>query len=633
MSNIDNQVNNRNIYKYKNNDINENLSRPFNTQVDDVNEYLPTKIQTERNKNKKNLESLTYKSLFPQNKTITKNNGTYNGDRINANYNRNRNNENIFSPKNTVNRQNKPESNYITYLKKLNNSSQKEKKIQVRNQFYIPKEEKNMLNYSEIKDKTNNYLNNDINDKKKYFNYKRYNKLSLNTSENIKYNINTFNKEGTDLKLNIYSKTQKNEENFDKMLDKNDFIKNIKEIDDLNYLDDIDIKNVEYLSTTENINNFNYFGRNNNPLSTDRLIKEIDSYNNIQLESKDSKISNLNKNNQMYNFNIDINETFKNDYNINANKENNSKGKYKSKLVNDMQRNDKKIFSQINKSYKNKFIISHNPLNDLEKSDNYLLQKETNNRFSTMSQMDKKIKSISKNISMQFKELALNNSKLNLKGKAINIKNLPNKYTRNVDENIYNSKVRTNQENNMISKLKEKIRQLSNVIVGKDNKIKAFIKIIKESKEKNDNLVKNNILLNEENKKIKGIAIKFRNQLNVFKNLKTQNNLNNKDFSENNVNINYNYITNNDKMQTKIKELEQQIEKYKKENNNLKLLLNKYKNNNNDRRNNKENLLNKFNSSYQLYDNHRKTSYSVSKNKRILSSSFFLSKVFKEDEM
>ena len=85
------------------------------------------------------------------------------------------------------------------------------------------------------------------------------------------------------------------------------------------------------------------------------------------------------------------------------------------------------------------------------------------------------------------------------------------------------------------------------------------------------------------------MAIKLRNQLNVFKNLKTQNNLNNKDFSENNVNINYNYITNNDKMQTKIKELEQQIEKYKKENNDLKFLLNKYKNNNDEGRNTKEN--------------------------------------------
>ena len=92
--------------------------------------------------------------------------------------------------------------------------------------------------------------------------------------------------------------------------------------------------------------------------------------------------------------------------------------------------------------------------------------------------------------------------------------------------------------------------------------------MIKENKEKNEKLVKNNISLNEENKKIKVLAIKLRNQLNVIKNLRTQNNLNNKDFSENNVNINYNYITNNDKMQTKIKELEQQIENYKKENNN-----------------------------------------------------------------
>ena len=54
---------------------------------------------------------------------------------------------------------------------------------------------------------------------------------------------------------------------------------------------------------------------------------------------------------------------------------------------------------------------------------------------------------------------------------------------------------------------------------------------------------------------------------------------------------------------------------------------------NDEGRNTKENLLNKFNTSYQVYDNHRKASYSVSKSKRNISSSFFSSKVFKEDEM
>jgi hypothetical protein len=297
-----------------------------------------------------------------------------------------------------------------------------------------------------------------------------------------------------------------------------------------------------------------------------------------------------------------------------------------------LKRNEKKVLPQMNKSYVNKLVVNHNRINDVDNSDNYLLSKETN-RFSTMSQMDEKLKSFSKNVSMEFKELVLNNSKLNSKDKANKSNNISNKYLGNIDENIYKKNIETNQTNNVITKLKEKIRQLNNVIVNQNKKINNFIKIIKENKEKNEKLVKNNISLNEENKKIKVLVIKLRNQLNVFKNLKTQNNLNNKDFSENNVNINYNYITNNDKMQTKIKELEQQIEKYKKENNDLKFLLNKYKNNNDEGRNTKENLLNKFNTSYQVYDNHRKASYSVSKSKRNISSSFFSSKVFKEDEM
>ena len=272
-------------------------------------------------------------------------------------------------------------------------------------------------------------------------------------------------------------------------------------------------------------------------------------------------------------------------------------------------------------------------MNEINNSDTYLLSKETN-RISTMSQMDEILKSFQKKLSIEFKELVLNNNQLNKKSKAIKSNNISDKYTGNIDKNIYNKKIGTNQENNVISKLKEKIKQLNNVIVNKNNKIKAFIKTIKENKEKNDNLVKTNTLLNEENKKIKELAIKFRNQLNAFKKLQTQNNMNNQDFSENKVNINYNYITNNDKMQTKIKELEKQIEKYKKENNDLKFVLNKYKNrNNNEGRNTKENLLNKFNRSYNLDDNKRKTSYSVSKGKKTLSSSFFLSKVFKEDEI
>ena len=638
MSNIGNQLNKRNIHDYKNKNLNENLTKPFDAKMNDINKYFPTKVKSDRNKNnnKNYFENLTYKSIFPKRKRMTKNISTNNENRIETNYYNGSINENIFSSRNPENRRNKQESNYFIYLKKKNNSLQKA--TQIRNQFYIPKEDYNFLNFSEIKEKEyNNLINNDINDRKNYLNYKKYNKLSLKTNESAKFDINNINALRANLKSNNYIKTQRNElppkieEKFIKIIDKNDFIKNIKEIDDLNYLDDIETKNNEYLSMVENINKLNFNGKNYT-YSTDRLMKGFNSFSNNQIDTKTSNTSILN-NNQVNNIIIDTNENFSNNnYNINEKNENNSKRKYKSRLINDLKRNEKKVLPQMNKSYVNKLVVNHNRINDVDNSDNYLLSKETN-RFSTMSQMDEKLKSFSKNVSMEFKELVLNNSKLNSKDKANKSNNISNKYLGNIDENIYKKNIETNQTNNVITKLKEKIRQLNNVIVNQNKKINNFIKIIKENKEKNEKLVKNNISLNEENKKIKVLAIKLRNQLNVFKNLKTQNNLNNKDFSENNVNINYNYITNNDKMQTKIKELEQQIEKYKKENNDLKFLLNKYKNNNDEGRNTKENLLNKFNTSYQVYDNHRKASYSVSKSKRNISSSFFSSKVFKEDEM
>ena len=638
MSNIGNQLNKRNIHDYKNKNLNENLTKAFDAKMNDINKYFPTKVKSDRNKNnnKNYFENLTYKSIFPKRKRMTKNISTNNENRIETNYYNGSINENIFSSRNPENRRNKQESNYFIYLKKKNNSLQKA--TQIRNQFYIPKEDYNFLNFSEIKEKEyNNLFNNDINDRKNYLNYKKYNKLSLKTNESAKFDINNINALRANLKSNNYIKTQKNElppkieENFNKIINKNDFIKNIKEIDDLNYLDDIETKNNEYLSMVENINKLNINGKNYT-YSTDRLMKGFNSFSNNQIDTKTSNTSILN-NNQVNNIIIDTNENFSNNnYNINEKNENNSKRKYKSRLNNDLKRNEKKVLPQMNKSYVNKLVVNHNRINDVDNSDNYLLSKETN-RFSTMSQMDEKLKSFSKNVSMEFKELVLNNSKLNSKDKANKSNNISNKYLGNIDENIYKKNIETNQTNNVITKLKEKIKQLNNVIVNQNKKINNFIKMIKENKEKNEKLLKNNISLNEENKKIKVLAIKLRNQLNVFKNLKTQNNLNNKDFSENNVNINYNYITNNDKMQTKIKELEQQIEKYKKENNDLKFLLNKYKNNNDEGRNTKENLLNKFNTSYQVYDNHRKASYSVSKSKRNISSSFFSSKVFKEDEM
>ena len=184
MSNIGNQLNKRNIHDYKNKNLNENLTKPFDAKMNDINKYFPTKVKSDRNKNnnKNYFENLTYKSIFPKRKRMTKNISTNNENRIETNYYNGSINENIFSSRNPENRRNKQESNYFIYLKKKNNSLQKA--TQIRNQFYIPKEDYNFLNFSEIKEKEyNNRFNNDINDKKNYLNYKKYNKLSLKTNK------------------------------------------------------------------------------------------------------------------------------------------------------------------------------------------------------------------------------------------------------------------------------------------------------------------------------------------------------------------------------------------------------------------------------------------------------------------
>jgi hypothetical protein len=92
----------------------------------------------------------------------------------------------------------------------------------------------------------------------------------------------------------------------------------------LNYLDDIETKNNEYLSMVENINKLNFNGKNYT-YSTDRLMKGFNSFSNNQIDTKTSNTSILN-NNQVNNIIIDTNENFSNNnYNINEKNENNSK--------------------------------------------------------------------------------------------------------------------------------------------------------------------------------------------------------------------------------------------------------------------------------------------------------------------
>ena len=132
--------------------------------------------------------------------------------------------------------------------------------------------------------------------------------------------------------------------------------------------------------------------------------------------------------------------------------------------------------------------------------------------------------------------------------------------------------------------------------------------------------MQNNIKLNEEKKKNQFLLNKYRNEIiNLRDRLERVNKI---DI----VNQKYN-------SEQKLKELEKQLNNYMKENKELKLLIQNRNNQKsiNEEINPRENLLNKFNTSSFIYENRRKKSYSVSKNRNNLS--FFSTKTFQEDEI
>ena len=627
MLNKEKQINGRKNYNNKNKIINSKFSSPIFYKLVETNEYIPMKTETEIIKNKINHENLTYKSIFPkkEKEDINNINNNINENRTNVKYNINKNSNKEIRDSNYYSL-----NNNIIYLNKQNQSPKK-KREKFRDKLNFSKEENLLMKNSEIKQKTNN------NDLKRNINIKEN-----NLNNNKKY-INVFNKEKqNNMKTNVFSKeqrninTQNNEDNLDKILNKNDFIKIIKEIDDLNYLDEIDKKNFENTSKTQNINNL-ISNRKYSVPSTGAFTNDFAVLKKNPFTSKNPKKSNFNykKNNLDINtkdiiqINSDINEINKSEKKT----EPNQYKKYKSKLLNHLKTYSKGISSSnSNKTYQNGLILNLNSFNNINDNNNYSFFKETN-RLSTISQNDEQIQTVTKNLSMKYKDIIPKKIIKYTRRKTIKSDNLPNEFTKSMMYNNYTKKIGINSGNNVLSELKGKIKQLNNVINNKNEKINIFTNIINENREKNEILIKNNMKLREENKKIKELLMKYKNQLLILSNRKTQNNITNKDLSENNVNINYNYITNNDQTQAKIKELEQEIEKYKKENNDLRLLLNKYKNNNYEEQNTKENLINKFNKSDYLYEDYRKKSYSVSKSKKIIKNSIFLSKTFQEDQI
>ena len=585
-------LNNENFVDYTNDIFNDNSSRYILKGINEINNYIPTQIENKLTPDKIGTnKNLIYKSIFPRNERIIRNKFNYNNVDENKNlYQISKNeNKNYDTKKQIYNQQRKNRR----LMNKIDNSKHNNS---LSNNYYNNDYSQN-INYIE------KYMNINLKDFPNSSNNKRRSRYKVNTL----YTTNTEN--GRNLDIDIYSdlkgiknlKTQKSEDNLNIILDKNDFIKNIKEIDDLNNLDEIDKKNGQYFSTTENINNMNI--RKPFISSNDKYEREINIIKRMPLDSKPK--NNINKReNNLENF---IKENNKNDYFINnisrKNSNNNNQEKINKLKVNT---NENRIFN--NHTYKNRLIINDDSFyNNIEKS-----IQQNNPILTTITyKNEEESKNLQRNLSFEDK------AKQNKENKNFHNYYSISKYG---NKNII-QKIPKNLENNHNIDLKEIIKKLKNIIKEKNDKIISFNKVIRQYKERINAFIQNNIKLNEEKTKNQYLLNKYKNEINTLKD--KLNNMNKIDFINNKYNS-----------EQKIKELENQLEKYKKENKDLKLLLIKNKNNQmsiNEEIDPRENLINKFNTSSFINENHRKKSYSVSKNKTNLS--FFSSKTFREDEI
>ena len=578
---------------YTNDIYNDNSSGYILRGINKINNYIPTEIRSKVTPNKiENGKNLIYKSIFPKNERIIRNkynhnnnvikNSYYNHINENANINHNNKNPNLMQPRKSSKMIN------IVDNTKENNS--------LLNDFYNNNDYSSNINYLD------NYISKNIkfplnssNDKRKKSRYKINTLNTADTENGRKINIDIY----SDLKGVKYLKTQKSEDNLNIILDKDDFMKNIKEINDLNILDEIDKKNGQYFSTAEKINlNIGkpYISSN------EQYEKEVNIIKRMPLISKPKNNKNI-RENKFINY---INENNKNDnFVINKLSKKNSHNQEKINKFK-IKTNENKFFK--NKTYNNRLIINDDSL--YNNTENLLQQ--SNPILGTISHINKEeSKSLPKNLS--FEEKAQQNKKN---------KNTKNNYSMRIygNKNIPQKNLK-NSENVKNLNPKEIIKRLNNIIKEKNKKINNYNNIIRQYKEKINAYIQNNIKLNEEKKKNLIILNKYKNEINSLKDKLDK--MNKIDF------VNHKYNSDN-----KIRELERQLDKYKKENKKLKLLLMKNKNNQmsiNEEIDPRENLINKFNTSSFIYENHRKKSYSVSKNRHNMS--FFSSKTFLEDEI
>ena len=691
------------------NRINRNYDRisAINTPLN--NKMLEINIgNTFINKNENPLEGLIYKSIF---NSLEKNALKENINNISDN------NFNLL--------QEREKRKYYVSNKKISNNKKytlniKKQLQDIKNeQFENSNDLDNNINHSKInnvsKDEFNDLLNNysgsilnkDIQYKKQYSPKQSSN--NENSTKKINYIVNTdftdlnFEKDINNEDFQEIPQTnkktlnyQKSEDNLNKnnILDKQEFMKNIKEINDLEFIDedknepftqkDI-LSNNEYMNKNnylrnnkiENIINTGRNDRNKNLILPNKKEKSM-AMNSIKSPQNSfiSTTNNSNFNNFIYN---------KNSYNSsNANK----KAIIRKEKLNsnnlsnhDINFNDNKMkISDISKTNNNSVLkndknsidintnLFYSKTNFPEKNDNYLLSLENNeqNHFSTLSneEIEKSFSSNNPkknknnlNIKNNYIDYMIQTKNQNYKNISNNLNSFSNNNLDDINNEFYKSLGNNNfntrgnsQYVNMNNKsdnynyldLKEKYEKLKEEIKKKNILLNRFTKIIGEYKKRYNNLLEKNKQLQEESK-TKQITLlekikEYQKEIYILKNnidlLKRNNTKSNKN---ENYNIN---IYNSTDFINQINKLKEELEKYKKENNNLKILAIKYKNNNLNANSNKEaknenNLRNRFYFLEEKEKNNKydKKSYSVSKPKKRIRASSLSKKNFEEGDL
>ena len=691
------------------NRINRNYDRisAINTPLN--NKMLEINIgNTFVNKNENPLEGLIYKSIF---NSLEKNALKENINNISDN------NFNLL--------QEREKRKYYVSNKKISNNKKytlniKKQLQDIKNeQFENSNDLDNNINHSKInnvsKDEFNDLLNNysgsilnkDIQYKKQYSPKQSSN--NENSTKKINYIVSTdftdlnFEKDINNEDFQEIPQTnkktlnyQKSEDNLNKnnILDKQEFMKNIKEINDLEFIDedknepftqkDI-LSNNEYMNKNnylrnnkiENIINTGRNDRNKNLILPNKKEKSM-AMNSIKSPQNSfiSTTNNSNFNNFIYN---------KNSYNSsNANKKaiiRKEKLNINNLSNHDINFNDNKMkISEISKTNNNSVLkndknsmdintnLFYSKTNFPEKNDNYLLSLENNeqNHFSTLSNEEIEKSFSSNNPKKNKNNLNIKNNYIDymIQTKNQNYKNISNNLNSFINNNLddinnefYKSLGNNNfntrgnsQYVNMNNKsdnynyldLKEKYEKLKEEIKKKNILLNRFTKIIGEYKKRYNNLLEKNKQLQEESK-TKQITLlekikEYQKEIYILKNnidlLKRNNTKNNKN---ENYNIN---IYNSTDFINQINKLKEELEKYKKENNNLKILAIKYKNNNLNANSNKEaknenNLRNRFYFLEEKEKNNKydKKSYSVSKPKKRIRASSLSKKNFEEGDL